>query len=123
MTSNPNTSPAGDHDTRERPHSTPSTAPKRLTVSRRDFVKFAGVTAVIVAAGAGGAAAVKTFTQSELEGLKAAMAQVLAERYGETKGQMLDQKIQQELETTAAQLPTPARLKKTNGQSSCRLPP
>ena len=83
----------------------PDSESKRKPLSRRDFLKITGVTVATVAVGAGGYTLVKTLTQNQLEALKSALAQILAKQYGETKAQMLNQKVQQELETTLAQLP------------------
>jgi hypothetical protein len=77
----------------------------RDRMNRRDFLKIAGVAAAVVAAGAGGATVVKTLTQDQVEALKAAIAQILTRQYGETKSNMLDQGIQQELEIALAQSP------------------
>jgi hypothetical protein len=81
-----------------------SSKPER-TLNRRDFLRIAGVTVAVVAVGAGGFTVVKTLTQDQQEVLKADIAQILTRQYGETKGRMLDQKFQQELETALAQLP------------------
>jgi hypothetical protein len=75
------------------------------TMNRRDFLKIAGATVAVVAAGAGGATVVRTLTQDQVEALKAAIAQILTRQYGETKSKMLDQGIQQELEIALGQLP------------------
>ncbi|HUH97761.1 MAG TPA: L-2-amino-thiazoline-4-carboxylic acid hydrolase [Anaerolineales bacterium] len=83
----------------------PAVRSKRRTLSRRDFLKIAGATAALAAAGAGGITAVRTLTQDQLEALKGALARILARQYGAATGQMLDQKIQQELEKTLAELP------------------
>ena len=101
-------------DKNPKPVSTPDTHPTEervaaksewRTLSRRDFLKVAGVTMAVVAVGAGGVTVVKTLTQGQLEGLKAAMVRILTRQYGEAKGQILDQKIQQELENALTQLP------------------
>jgi hypothetical protein len=89
----------GNHDSQEHHHT------NQNTLTRRDFLKISGITIAAVAVGAGGFTVVKTITQNQLEVLKADIARILTRQYGETKGQMLDQKIQQELETALAQLP------------------
>ena len=78
---------------------------ERRVLSRRDFLKITGITVAVVAVGAGGYTVVKTVTQDQLEALQSVFARILTRQYGETKAQMLDQKIQQELETTLSQLP------------------
>ena len=75
------------------------------TLNRRDFLKIAGISIAVVAVGAGGFKVVRTLTQDQLEALQSAFARILTRQYGETKAQMLDQEIQQGLETALAQLP------------------
>ena len=79
--------------------------PARTAMSRRTFLKLAGVATAVVAGGAGGAAVIKTVTQNQLDVMKAAVAKVLTQQYGETTGQMLGQKILHELDIALAQLP------------------
>jgi hypothetical protein len=91
------------NDQNQKPIDNAKSEPRKL--SRRDFLKITGVTVAVVAVGAGGITVVRTLTQDQLEALKSALAQILTKQYGETKAQMLDQKVQQELETALAQLP------------------
>jgi hypothetical protein len=93
-------------------------------LTRRGFLKIAGVTLAVAAAGTAGVTVVRPLTQSQLDGSKAALAGVLAKKYGGAKGQALDQQIEQELETALAQLPdigTPQENKWADNMPSAAL--
>ena len=74
-------------------------------VNRRSFLKIAGVAAVVVAAGAGGILGVKKILQGQLNTLKESTDRILIRQYGEKKGKIINQKIQQELEKELPRLP------------------
>jgi hypothetical protein len=70
LTSNSNTPPADDRDSREQrgTERLATSKPERITLNRRDFLKIAGVTVAVVAAGAGGVTVVKMLIQNQLRG-------------------------------------------------------
>ena len=97
---------------------------KGTVINRRVFLKIVGGTAAVVAVGAAGATVVKTLTQDPLEALEAALAQVLARRYGETQAKRLAEKIKHELQSALAQLPyigTPEENKWADNMPSAAL--
>ena len=78
---------------------------KGIKMDRRKFLKIAGATVAVAAVAGGGVTIAKIITQDQLEALNTAIVQILTRQYGETKGKLLDQKIQQELEIATTQLP------------------
>ena len=78
---------------------------ERTRLNRRDVLKIAGATTAVAAVGAGGFKAIKMLAQSQLDSLKTGLGPILTRHYGQTKGELLYQEIERELETTLAQLP------------------
>jgi hypothetical protein len=73
-------------------------------MNRRAFLKVAGITTACVVVGTTGITVANML--DELETLRSSIARMLIKRYGSAQGKVLDQKVQQELEITLAQLPS-----------------
>jgi len=106
-TRSPSTPPLEDCEGREKPDEKRPVHPEEQMhlMNRRDFLRIASITTAVVVIGAGGFTVAKKLTQNQVDAIKTAVAKILAKRYGDTNGKMLDQKVQQELGVALDQLP------------------